>query len=358
MKIAYLINYSLDDKCGVVQKIKQQSKQWILQGHIVYFISLKTMSVYDSNQNIILKQKTLDIKFGRFGTALKLLYNAYYAHKLFKSIEVDCIYMRYQYYMPFINNIFKKNKVIMEINSDDKQEYKLHSHLTSIYNKLTRDLFLRHIDAFVSVSFELKNKFEYLNRPIKVIANGIDVNEYKISIRKLNKEPILVFIGTPNQPWHGLDKIKILAKYFKKYQFYIIGTDGEDTYNIKYFGFLSSSESTKIINRSDIGMGTLSLYKKGLTEASPLKTRQYLACGLPLIYAYKDTDIPDNAEFGLKLQNTKNNIDYEKIEKFVNNVFNNKDINEKARKFAEDILNYEKKEEERLSFFKRAVYEN
>ena len=355
MTIAYLIDYNLNDNSGVIQKIKQQVYQWEKQGHKIYLVSPKTMSVYDINHNVIVEKKFLNLKLRRVGTALNLLYNAYGTHKLCEEIEFDMIYMRYRLYMPFINKLFKKHTVIMEINSDDIEEYKLHSKLTYMYNKLTRFLFLKNINAFVSVSDELKKKFDYLNKHIIVIANGINMEEYPPNIREKNKMPILGFIGTPNQPWHGLDKIKMLANYFQKYMFYIIGTNGEDSQNIRYFGYLSQEEATKIINQCDIGIGTLSLYKTGLTEASPLKSRQYLACGVPLIYAYKDTDISDKLEFGLKLENTEKNIEYEKIEQFVKDVFNNKSIKFKAREFAENILDYEKKEEVRLNFFKRVL---
>ena len=357
MTIAYLIDYNLNDDSGVIQKIKQQSSQWTKKGHTVYFVSTKTMSIYDADYNVIAKKKPLDLNFGRFGTAIKLLYHSYALYGLLQEIEFDLIYMRYRMYMPFFSKITKRYKVVMEINSDDKLEYPLHSKVTNIYNRLTRNLLLKNIDAFVSVSNELKERFNYLGKPIEVIANGINTKEYEVK-SNVNKVPTLVFIGTPNQPWHGLDKILEMAKHFKEYQFYIIGTKGKDTENIKYFGYLTKEDATKIINRSDIGIGTLSLYKKGLTEASPLKTRQYLACGLPLIYAYKDTDFDSDVEFGLQLDNSENNIEYERIEAFVKKVFNNKNIRKLARTFAVTQLDYEIKEEKRLKFFKRVLDES
>lgn len=36
-------------------------------------------------------------------------------------------------------------------------------------------------------------------------------------------------------------------------------------------------------------IGTLALHRKNMTEASPLKTREYLAHGFPVIIGYKDT---------------------------------------------------------------------
>jgi glycosyltransferase involved in cell wall biosynthesis len=192
---------------------------------------------------------------------------------------------------------------------------KLHSKLTHFYNKFTRNFVLKHVDGFVSVSDELKQRFQYFNKPIEVIANGIDTSQYNLVPYK-NDKPTFVFIGTPNQSWHGLDKIISMADHFQKYQFYIIGSTGKDTNNIKYFGYLSKDDSTKIIQRCDIGIATLSLYKKHLTEASPLKSRQYLACGIPIIYAYKDTDLEGKESFVLRLTNSENNINHTKIEQF------------------------------------------
>jgi len=350
MKIVYLINEDLHSNSGVIQKIKQQSMQWTKEGHILYFVSYKTMSIYDAKYNIIHKEKNLNIKLGKIGTFIKLLSNAYRLKNLFKNIDFDIIYTRHPRYMPFFNRVLQENTVIMEINSDDLSEYKLRSKFRYIYQLFTRELVLKHMDAFVSISRELEAKFEKYNKPIVTIANGINVSHYQVTL-KHNSKPVVVFIGSPNQAWHGVDKIITMSKYFKDYLFYMIGTDGDDTDNLKYFGYLSNEEATKIINKSNIGIGTLSLYKNNMNEASPLKTRQYLACGLPLIYAYDDTDIIEPTSFTLKLENKEDNIDYEKISNFIERCFNNVLISQQARAFAEDVLDYNKKETKRLKFF-------
>ncbi len=355
MTIVYLIDYDPCDNNGVIQKIKQQSLQWSQKGHTVYFVSSKTMSVYDHHEKVLYRQKALHVKFGKIGTAIKLLYGAYYMETLLGKVKFDIIYMRYRSYMPFFQKILRQHKVVMEINSDDTLEYKTHSWLKHLYNRYTRELFLRDMDAFVSVSHELKERFSYLDKPITVIANGIDIGSCSQAGMPQNKQPILVFIGSSGQSWHGMDKIIKMAEHFKAYRFYIIGTEGEETHNIRYFGYLSQKEAIKVIQQCDVGIGTLSLYQTGLHEASPLKTRQYLACGLPLVYAYKDTDIEKEEVFALRLENAEHNMDYSKIEQFVQEVFQNNEIKKAARSFAEDVLDYAKKEEKRLDFFQKVL---
>lgn len=356
MTIAYLIDYDINSNSGVLTKIFQQSQQWILKGYTVYYVSTKTLAIYDSNKNLMKQLKPLNINMKRVGTALKLLYSSYHLDRLLKNIDFDILYMRYMLFMPFLSKVLKKHKVIMEINADDTIEFKLHSKITHYYNKMTRNLVLKKVDAFVSVSHELKLRFAYLNKPIIVIANGI--NAHKIDfVENKNKKPILVFISTPNQPWQGFEKIVKMADKLDDFLFYIIGLEGKSEKNIKYFGYLSNEESSKIIQKCDIGIGTLSSYKNGLDEASPLKTRQYLACGLPIIYAYEDTDIPKNSEFVLQFKNKENNINLKEVELFVQNVFNNHAIRKKAKEFANTVLDSSVKEMQRIDYFKKIINE-
>ncbi|MDO4729276.1 MAG: glycosyltransferase [Bacteroidota bacterium] len=353
MTICYLVDYDLNSNSGVVQKILQQSSFWSKSGYDFYLVSTKTLAIYDKNKDEIFKIKPFDINFGRLSTALRVLYNSFFLIKLLDYIKFDILYMRYMLYTPWLASILKKYTVVMEINSDDILEYKLHSKITYAYNMLTRNFILKKVDGFVTVSRELKIKFDCFKKPIEVIANGVDVSRYKVLLNK-NEKPILVFIGTPDQAWHGLDKIITIAENLKNCKFYIIGIDGKNTSNIKYFGYLNSEESTKIIQQCDIGIGTLSLYKKGLNEASPLKTRQYLACGLPVIYAYVDTDL-DDSSISLRLNNNENNINHDSIKNFVDRVFNDYNVKKRARKFAEEKLDFSIKEKKRLEFFERVV---
>jgi hypothetical protein len=137
--------------------------------------------------------------------------------------------------------------------------------------------------------------------------------------------------------------------------FYIIGPTGKDTDNLKYLGILPNVAANEFIRTCDIGIGPLSLHLKGLTEASPLKTRQYLASGLPIIYGYRDTDIPANSSFALELLNCKDNLDFEAIKKFIIAVVGDAHVKGTARLFAESALAYRVKEKERILFFDKVL---
>lgn len=355
MRILYLVD-DVEAQTGVTQKVQQNAKQWVDFGHEVFFISLKKLRVFDQKMNLVFEKKTYNFGAGRLKTAMALLNSSFWLSQLVKQVNPDLIYTRYLMYTPFINKTMKNYKVVMEINGDDLIEYKLKSRMTDLYNRWTRGFLLKYVDGFICVSNELERKFSYLGKSSVVIANGIGVEQFELKIPNNNK-PILVFIISSRQSWHGLEKVIKMSEIFPEFEFYIIGVSGEDRKNLKYFGQLSQDESTKIIQQCDIGIGSLSLYNAGLKEASPLKTRQYMACGLPVIFAYQDTDINDDYPFCLRLENTQNNIEYDSVRAFVLSVFNEDQVRSMARKYAENFLSYHIKENKRLNFFKGVIDE-
>ncbi|WP_151208781.1 glycosyltransferase family 4 protein [Paenibacillus yonginensis] len=79
------------------------------------------------------------------------------------------------------------------------------------------------------------------------------------------------------------------------------GAGTELPQNLFFHGKMTRSAYQPLLDQADIAVGTLALYRKHMTEASPLKVREYLANGLPVIMAYEDTDFPAEVPFLLKL---------------------------------------------------------
>ena len=355
MKILYLIDHDPSLSSGVMNKIKSQVSTWVQLGHTVSILSSSTLTLYDGQFTAVdTLPRKLRGRSNRLSVAARLMMSTFLLRKLAKHVDADVIYMRYRLYTPRLLSLFGKRKLIMEINSDDSTEYKLRSLWTHFYNKATRGILLSRVDAFVGVSEELSDRFSSPGKPCVTIANGIDVAQHSF-FNNNDTPPKLVFIGTPGQPWHGIDKVEKMAEKFQEYMFYIIGPTGKDTDNLKYLGVLPNSAANEFIRTCDIGIGSLSLHLKGLTEASPLKTRQYLASGLPIIYGYRDTDIPANSSFALELLNCKDNLDFEAIKKFILDVVGDAHVKGTARLFAESALAYRVKEKERISFFGKVV---
>lgn len=123
----------------------------------------------------------------------------------------------------------------------------------------------------------------------------------------------LVFIGSPGQAWHGVDAIAELAEARPQWSFDLIGVDASELpapapANMTFHGRLARKDYQPLLERADLAIGTLALYRKQMKEASPLKVREYLANGLPVITAYTETDFPEPVPFILQLPSSPGNV--------------------------------------------------
>lgn len=361
MKIAYILDDDISEESGIYKKIKNKIEIWQKNGHKVKVYSLRS-----KNDKALLEEGIVLSKFENKNLLKKLFQQYTNVKKLDECLNLfspTIIYTRHMKYYPSMVNVLKKHApYIVELNTNDVEEYKLRKRIVYYYNLLTRKYFLNQAAGFVSVSNEIINdiNFSKFNKSSIVIGNGYKFqNIENKKIYSADKPLSFVFIGTPNQEWHGIDKIIYLAKKFPKYLFHIIGPtiqdirdiDNEISSNIKIYGYCNNLIIEKIILESHIGISTLALHRKKMNEASSLKSRQYLANGLPIIIGYEDTDLPKNCEFILNIGNYENNIvdNIDKIEQFSINIkkFTQKYIIKESKLY----LDQENKENKRLNFF-------
>jgi hypothetical protein len=122
--------------------------------------------------------------------------------------------------------------------------------------------------------------------------------------------------------------------------------------NIKIYGESPQSVYGPVLRNATIGIGTLALHRKNMEEACPLKTREYLANGLPVLIAYKDSDLSGKEEFVCQIPNREENIteNLEKIGRFAKAM--------KEFRINRDLIRHidsKVKERERLKYFLHIV---
>jgi glycosyltransferase involved in cell wall biosynthesis len=206
--------------------------------------------------------------------------------------------------------------VVEEINTNDLTQHEELGGIYSLYNRLTRGIFLRRIRGLVTVSHELavSPAFAGYHKPTRVIANGIDLKKFPSLPAVNNKIPRLAFIGNPGFSWNGIDKLVLLAKLIPDVHIDIIGYSELPEYeplpeNITLHGYLTFNEYKNVLASADAAVSTLALHRKKMEEASPLKSRECLALGLPLIMAYIDTDLAAlNCKYMMNIPNKEDNI--------------------------------------------------
>lgn len=226
----------------------------------------------------------------------------------------DLIYFRYAYHAPGLPALFREFPCVAEINSDDQREYPLTlGRLKNLYHRLTRSRVLAPICGFVPVTRELAGVVVPFRRPSEVIANAIPLATITPLPPASETSPVeLAFIGSARTPWHGIERIGELARLFPDWRIHVIGDDASiwptlsplpAPANLIFHGSLLRERYLRLLATTTAALGTFGLYRKGMQEACPLKVREYLALGLPVLGACADTDIPDSADYYLRLPN-------------------------------------------------------
>lgn len=325
---------------------------------------------------------------GKLFSKIKQQNNTLLAIKEYLKTNADkyqIIYFRYFGASKILLDIVKehKSKIVFEmqgINIDEIKNYKFENpfkfNTSSIlsfgqfyyYPLLQEKLYLKKILNYttknICISQEILNYHQALaDKKYLVVANGISASNYKIKKQTSIIDNTLNFLflkGTTTlAPWNGIDRIVEAIKNYKgeySFQLFIVGhyLEGEIPQEnfIHHLGYLKADALDDIFNQCHLGIGTLALFRKNLYEASPLKTREYYARGLPFIYAYFDTDIADYSAlkpFALCLENSDRALPMNEIIEFcIEN--NHQNVANEMHNLASQYLSNEQKMQRIIKF--------
>jgi len=315
MRIAYVsLHWPRTRNSGVGKKIQSQVAAWNALGHE------SRLFMHTSRRELQSDLIEADYFFYSISGMLKTEVNRIIAmQKMISAIRAyrpDVIYLRYGIYVYPAHLLMSIAPVVEEINTNDLTQHEGLGRIYSMYNRLTRGIFLRNVRGLVAVSRELAvtPAFAGYRKPTCVIANGIDLNSFPQLPAPANYIPRLAFIGSPGYPWHGVDKLVTLARLIPDIELDIIGYSELPSFeplpeNITLHGYLALQEYQNVLASADAAISTLALHRKQMEEASPLKSRECLAFGLPLVLAYIDTDLDGlGCDFLLNIPNREDNI--------------------------------------------------
>ena len=315
MRIGYVsLHWPRTRHSGVGKKIARQISAWRAQGHEVRFFM--HLHDYEPCNDLIegdifpytVRGKLLT-EWERIGAAAQLV-------RAVDAFQPDLIYFRYSIYVYPIHHLASIAPLIEEMTTNDITQHKRLGLPYSLYNRLTRGIILKRTSGLVCLSRELANSpgLSVYAKPTRVIGDSIDLAQTEPLEAPNNQQPHLVFIGSPDAPWQGVDKLAVLADLLPDLKFHIIGYDHLDGVpalpeNLTLHGYLDSGRYKAILAQMDLSISSLALHRIGLNESSPLKTRECLAYGLPMILPYVDTDLDDlDRDFILKIPNQEDNI--------------------------------------------------
>ena len=216
-------------------------------------------------------------------------------------------------------------------------------------------------DGIVSVTKETTT-FYYQRSKQKTrcitIGNGIDLSLYTSRTIPCETQVIHVLIVASVHPSHGIDRfIHGIQKYESQNNptpiiLHIVG-DGPELPNLKkmvaelnmdekiiFHGFKSGKELDEMFDMCHIALDVLAGFRKGLTETSSLKSREYCARGIPFIASSKDADFPDGWEYVQKIPDDETPVDMNTVVNFANRMMADPEHPQKMRRYAEEHLDW------------------
>ncbi len=199
------------------------------------------------------------------------------------------------------------------------------------------------------------------------IINGIDVDSIAFAEDSrcfVRREPYTIsLLAVANfQLLHGYERIlRGLANYYQKenkYRVYIhmVGDGKEKSYYqgmvkdygldsyVMFYGALTGIELEKMYYNSDIGLGVFGAYKRDIHISSALKTREYLAYGLPVVSGVYEDAFPEKRDYFLELPNDEGNVDINVIVDFyrgLNEKYCIKELRTAIRSYAKETVDVE-----------------
>lgn len=361
MRIAYVTVHIAPElmRGGVGKKIKTQLGLWRKAGHEVALFSLTPDVIpFPEERQFVFDAKTSLLKreTNRASGLMRMLDSV-------RAYKPDIIHLRFGLYSYPLHRLFRIAPTVLEVNSDDRVEYATRGKFFYWLNRLTRGLTFGSAAGIVASTRELLSIYP-LKKPqvTAVISNGVDVDAVEILPPPDNDKPVLTLVGSPAMNWHGMDKLIRFAQANPDVFVNIVGYSAKDVgmtipANVTMHGYLSYAQIREVLAKTDVACGTLALHRKNMREACPLKVREAVLYGLPLLLGYHDTDLSDlNLPTILQIPNTENNLTThtEQIRAFAFAMMGKRlDFNTIS-----PYLDQRKKEGARLAFFEKVMAGN
>lgn len=184
-------------------------------------------------------------------------------------------------------------------------------------DKIFRKKLKRYVDCIVTYSqdntiFDIKT-VKIVNGIDCSAISPVDIIEYRKNTERIPKEAaIRLIVVAQFAKWHGYDRlIEGLYEYYKnnpkKKIFIDFVGDGrvlsqyQEMVNkygviqyVVFHGILAGDALSVVFNRANVAVCSLGCHRKGIVLSSELKSREYMARGVPMISSTKIDILPDD----------------------------------------------------------------
>lgn len=318
-----------DHTLGITRKVYSEIDAFRKQGYEVYYSGYRAdgVAIFNDNNEVISEKKYL-LNIGMLNHILR--------RKMIMDLCIDFVkkysgdfefsYARYHFfdreYIKLLKTLKSKSqKVIVEAHSAPKFA-KSFSPMTYVawkdkrWNKKAK----RYVDLVASMSDEDKL---WGIHTVK-ISNGINADQIRIHNYNGNEDEINLIAVSFEGPVHGYDRVlRGIKEYYtkggtRKITFHIVGSVLPSTEslisklgledNCVKYGPKAGNELDDIYDKANLAIGCLANHRIGSFFGSALKTKEYIAKGIPFIYGWREK-VLENFKYGKRFELCEEPID-------------------------------------------------
>lgn len=331
---------SYDYTLGITRKVYSEINAFRKQGYEVYYSGYVAdgVAIFNNRDEVVAKTRYL-LKSGIINHVLR--------RKMIMELCVDFMkkysghfefsYVRYHFfdreYIKLLKALKNKSrKVIVEAHSAPKFA-KGFSPMTYVAwkDKRWNSKARQYVDLVASMSDE--DRLWGINT-IK-ISNGINIAQIRLHEYSGNKDEINLIAVSFEGAVHGYDRVlRGVKEYYqkggkRKIIFHIVGTVLPSTESlitklglegncIKY-GPKAGNELDDIYDKANLAVGCLANHRIGSFFGSALKTKEYIAKGIPFIYGWREK-VLEGFEYAKRFELCEEPIDMFQVIEFYDNL--------------------------------------
>lgn len=246
-----------------------------------------------------------------------------------RSTAFDFVYVRYPFatpfFMAFLADLKRRHpstRVVLEVPT-----YPYRGEATTFKQRLfvlSDDLLSRFLPRMVDRVVTFYGQDSIFGVPCYKTTNGISTEEIPVRARAPTAGPVRA-LGVANLArWHGYDRF-IRGMVGTDVRFDIagdgparaelerlvatLGLEGQ----VRFLGTVRGPLLDTLFEEADVAVASLGHHRLGLSTASPLKTREYCARGIPFVLATPDIDFPAGGQYWLQFDADESPIDMSRV---------------------------------------------
>ncbi len=216
---------------------------------------------------------------------------------------------------------------------------------------------LRSVDGIVGVTDEIRD-YQLARAghrvPGRTVANGVDVKTIAETgfVPYDGRELRLAFMASSHAVWHGTDRLLGMLRAHRGPRRIVVDMIGKgsgppgteepigEAAVLRHHGMLSGAALDEVLRGATLGISTLAFFRTGLRQAAVLKTREYIARGLPTVLGYEDVDLPADCPFVLRVPNDDSPLSTDALFEFAERLSRERELVRTMRSFAEQTLDW------------------